>query len=507
MREVARYGFSAPIADSSGAWLLIRGLMDRWIASKGTRREDDAGVRFEFPDGRVGDLSIVETTASSGDAIAWTLEEPTEGGLFKTGIALGRSANVLAVACELDAGAPVQVVAPVLFEARCPSVLRDIIDGQVPWAVGETLVSTRPLRFAGDEGGTRLCALITSEVRSLPLVVVTDVEGLVLHPGIAEVMARDLAGLAIVATATDSASTVVTRMLGTEWSCYNGALRLYWPFRAMARSPFRHPLWTARRLLHGVAGTEEAARRIRTQLRRKILGLSTLTIRRHPIFDEIERGHRAQGADARRREAASQGELVKLLEGDNTRLESEIQKLQERVGRLEADLANAQAISSWAAKDDGDEVLPDEDIPPASVAEAVAIARGRYNGLLVFGDDITGGIEALAQNAGPPEKILGYLGGLANLAEALRGGALGATIVQWLKDRGFRVSGESETIKNSRAEMKQRTWHDGQGRREFDLHLKPTDATSPDRCVRIYFDWKADDKTVVVGWLGRNPGI
>jgi hypothetical protein len=509
MREVARYAFSAPIAelaDASGAWVSVCRMVDRWIASKGTRREHDAGIQIEFGDGRVADLSTIEMSCSSGNAISWTLEEPTEGGVFKTGIALGRSADVIAVACELDAGAPVQVVAPVVFEARCPQVLRDIIESEIPWSTRETRLSTRPLRFTGDQGGTDLSDLIISEVRSLPLVIVSAFEGLVLHPGIAEGMARDLAGLAIVATAADSASWVVTRTLGIDWSCYNGALRLYWPFRAMDRSPFRHPLWTSRRLLYGVDDTEQAARRIRTQLRRKILGLSTLTIRRHPIFDEIERGHRAQAADVRRKEAASQGELLKLLEGDNDRLEDENRKLQDRVARLEADFANAQAMVSWAAKDDGEEVLPDEDVPPSTVAEAVAKARTRYARLLVFGDDVAGGIEPLAENAGPPEKILGYLVALADLAETLQKGPLGATIVQWLKDRGFHVSGESETIKNSRAEMKQRTWHDGRRRREFDLHLKPTDATSPDRCVRIYFDWNADEKKVVVGWLGRKPG-
>lgn len=509
MREVARYAFTAPIselADPDAAWMSVRRAIEVWLGSKGTRREHDGAIRIDFVDGRMAHLSTAEMAAACGEVISWALEEPTDGGLFRTALAVARSAEVLAVACELDAGAPMQVVAPVFFDARCPQVVRDIIDANVSWSVRETRVSTRPLRFAGDQGGSDLAALITSDTRALPLVVVSDVDGLVLHPGIAEGVARDLAGLAIVAIATDSASWVVTRTLGVDWSCYNGAVRIYWPFSATDHSPFRHPLWTSRRLLDGVDGTEEASRRIRTQFRRKILGLSTLTIRRHPIFDEIERGHRAQVAEARRKEAASQGELLELYEADNTRLETENRALQERVARLEADFANARAVLKWSAKVEEEELPPDEEVSPSTVAEAVAKAESRYPQLLVFGNDVAGGVQTLAENAGPPDKILAYLTGLADLAQALRNGPLGATTVQWLKEHGLHVSGESETIQNSKAEMKQRTWHDGLRRREFDLHLKPTDATSPDRCVRIYFDWDSDQRRVVVGWLGRKPG-
>ncbi len=54
--------------------------------------------------------------------------------------------------------------------------------------------------------------------------------------------------------------------------------------------------------------------------------------------------------------------------------------------------------------------------------------------------------------------------------------------------------------------MKARTWDDGAGaRREFELHLKPAEGTSPDRCVRIYFDYDETAQRAVVGWIGRHP--
>ena len=510
MREVARYGFTTgpgTAEDAAQAWLSARSLVDRWLTSKGRRNEIDGTSKLELVSGRTANLSTHETTSTFGEMISWTIDEPIDSGAFRTAISVARTGGKTALACELDAGAPLQVLAPVVFEARCPQVLRDILEGIIPWFVGETRVIARPLRFTGDDGGAGLSDLITSDTRSLPLVVVSEREGFVLHPGVAEEMARELAGLAVVASVSDSASWFLTRALGADWSCYNGAIRLYWPFRAMDRSAFRHPLWTSRRLLADVDGTEQAARRIRTQLRRRILGLSTLTIRRDPLFDEIEQSYRVQTAELKRREAASQGELVTLLEADNSRLEVDNRTLLDRVSRLETDLANARAIANWERADEADEaLLPDDELAPGSVDEAVEKAKARYP-RLVFGDDVIQGIADLAETAGPPNKILGYLGSLSALGDALDNGALGATIVQWLKDRGVHVSGESETIRNSRAEIKERTWHDGQKRREFDLHLKPSDATSPDRCVRIYFDWNAEKKKIVVGWVGPKPGI
>jgi hypothetical protein len=47
-------------------------------------------------------------------------------------------------------------------------------------------------------------------------------------------------------------------------------------------------------------------------------------------------------------------------------------------------------------------------------------------------------------------------------------------------------------------------WSDGQGKREFRLHLKPTDGTSPDRCVRFYFEFDEERQITIVGWVGRH---
>ena len=78
-------------------------------------------------------------------------------------------------------------------------------------------------------------------------------------------------------------------------------------------------------------------------------------------------------------------------------------------------------------------------------------------------------------------------------------------MLDWLREQGLKASNESDTIRNSTAEMQKRTWHDGQVKRRFESHLKPSEGTSPDRCVRICFDYDSEAKKTVVGWVGRHP--
>ena len=115
------------------------------------------------------------------------------------------------------------------------------------------------------------------------------------------------------------------------------------------------------------------------------------------------------------------------------------------------------------------------------------------------------GVRTIAPDAGPPDKIYDYLQALADLARLRRDGPIGAGMVQWLAQRGVAASGESETVRNNRSEMTKRRWHNGRKHEEFELHLKPAEATAADRCVRIYFNWDDISEKVVVGWVGRHP--
>lgn len=143
--------------------------------------------------------------------------------------------------------------------------------------------------------------------------------------------------------------------------------------------------------------------------------------------------------------------------------------------------------------------------PPETVLDAVRQAKQQYASALIFGTDVMVGVAQLAPNAGPPEKVLAYFGHLAEMTVLRQTVGLGAAPIKWFQKRGVDCSGESRIHRNSTSEQRKRTWNDGTGSRVFEQHLKPSEATHPDRCVRIYFDYDESLKRCIIGWVGRHP--
>jgi len=282
---------------------------------------------------------------------------------------------------------------------------------------------------------------------------------------------------------------------------------LYWPFRNARGDPRDHPLWTSQRLLEDASSTEEAGSRIRTTLRRRLFGLSAFAVEPSRLFETIRRAALDEELAQRRNLAQEHHDFQDLLElyaQEEQTLRAELEREHETSRQLRQDLYNLQARLVW--RDSGGDLDPSIESPlPTTVEEAVDRARKVFSQFLTFGDDVGDGVRTLPPDAGPPDKIYDHLQVLADLAQVRRDGPIGCGMVQWLSSGGVPASGESETIRNSRSEMAKRRWHDGRQRKEFELHLKTAEATAPNRCVRIYFDWDAASEKVVIGWVGKHP--
>jgi hypothetical protein len=294
--------------------------------------------------------------------------------------------------------------------------------------------------------------------------------------------------------------------VGQEWSCFGAAIRLYWPNATQGSDPFAHPLWTASKLLFRYSSTEEAANGITQQLRRQLMAVASFSIREPAAISAIRVQARRAAQERRLAEARSIEDYRKLAE-DYAKSLDECQVALSQVidarDRALADLANERILRTYA--ESAADVEPETETPPATVAEAFDRAKASLSDLLVFGDDCERGISDLNENAGPPAKILAWLQKLAEASRHKKNGTLGKSVIQWLRDQGLKVSGEGEKDANNPLERKKRTWHDGISDRYFDAHLKPAEGTSPDRCVRIYFDWNAEKQRYSVGWIGRHP--
>lgn len=258
--------------------------------------------------------------------------------------------------------------------------------------------------------------------------------------------------------------------------------------------------------MYQVQGTEDASRRIRSVIRKRLFSASAFAVEQPLLFDRIEDERAREVIQEKLKLASTAQDYKALAEGyvqDNEELRFQLRQERDNIKQLRHDLYQLQLVKAWEEADG--EVQPDQEMPPGSVDDAVDRARRLYAQQLTFGNDLGESTQTLVPNAGPPDKILDYLRVLASLVDKRREGPLGDTMIQWLKKNGVAASNESETIQNNRDEMRKRTWHDGRAQRKFEMHLKPVEAAHPDRCVRIYFDWDEASAKIVLGWIGRHP--
>jgi hypothetical protein len=507
MRKVATYAFSRPISSNIVEIELVRleDLVHSWLCKKGVTVIDgsamapDDGSRVEYLEGSI-DSTI-------GNIREYKLTETSDAGLFQTSMIFGSDGNELAVYAELRVGGGLNQLSPVQFDAKCPHVIRTIIDSSDSWCVSETPLTTSFVPFYGDAGAQNFIQILFHPSRNLPVVAISKYEGTALSENIALDIAKDLCRLAIVAALDEEASLFLTNTKGKEWSCFNGAIRLYWPMRENSQNPHSHSLWTRYSLLSGVFDVKDSCYRIRKILRRRVLGASAFSVWEPALFSAIRKASRNEKLEqltANAKTTEDWREIADSYAKDNDKLQGVVDDLTSELTDLSVQVNNLQLALQWQDSVQ-DEINSAVDIPPATVADAVEKAREEFTDTLLLGDEVNEGISSLAQNAGPPEKIYQYLKLLSQMASVIKNGSLGTTAIQWLNNRGAICSGESETIKNSKVEKKKRTWKYGGISSVYEMHMKPCDATTPDRCVRIYFDTNAALGKVIIGWVGRHP--
>jgi len=142
---------------------------------------------------------------------------------------------------------------------------------------------------------------------------------------------------------------------------------------------------------------------------------------------------------------------------------------------------------------------------PGTVNEAALFAARLYSQYLHIGGDVPGGISRLDPGAGPPTKILHQLSLLHDYAELINTTSDPGDVQRWLRERGVDVSSESPADERNSYFRNARTWDDGAGNSYFSLHSRPSNHTSFNRCVRIYFKIDRKNKKALVGWIGPKP--
>ena len=367
MRKVAAYTMESVSGDSeaaNSAYDFASTTIGKWLSSKGERGAEDDD-NFIFKDGHAGRIIDFQEDTSEGCLRTIVLLEHIESGVFETRIVLGRTKTGCAIFSELRAASVPGLLSPFQYDVRRPKFVTDLLAGEKDWYLGETLLPGRPMYFRGAQGAINLARLIWHVDRSVPFIVISTEGGRSITDNFVENVYSDLAGLAIVGAVDEAAAWGLTDLRGSDWSCYNGAIRVFWPMIGATQTAKSHPLWTKASLFYGLSEPRDASYRIRRQLRRQILGISAFSIHEPRLLRALRaelRVIRRKELDESFKKSASANDYREIAESyakENDHLRDEIKSKEDRLTELEDQVENLQIALRYASVAQAD-VPPDE---------------------------------------------------------------------------------------------------------------------------------------------------
>jgi hypothetical protein len=499
MRLVAKFQFTTP-SENDAVAQLANDILDKWSGSKFDKKDDGSVVIRQSGSPAVFERSSDEIDGKRRDT--FTILEPVDGGDLQTDIDVLVDVRRTAFRCRISLASDSGII-PTGVSLRPPRFVREIVGLGMPWTIGVDGERVFAQHFAVDvEEVPQLEELMFAPQRRLPIVMVSELDGETLAGDVQERIGQDLCGLAHTVRLSHEAAWELTRSRGREWSCYNGAIRLFWPLRSNSHDYRAHPLWTHDNLMR-MGTTVQARDRLRGIIGGRILEASTF-VADDIAFHDFEVAKLRRAADQVRAVAMGDGDMKALADAyaeENDALRARVDAQDKEIATLQGNI-EALTIALRSASS-ADEAEPNE-APPQTIREAVAAARNKLRGRVVIASETDADIEELNPSAGPPDKILRYLLTLGDLADALSAGPLGQSVPIWLRERNVECSVDSETFKVSEKGKRFRTRVIEGETVECEFHAKPSEGVSPDLCARIYFATATNAPFVKVGYIGRH---
>lgn len=501
----------ARLRDTVSKWVVDR-LTAKWGASSpvlvfdGASREPLPGHQVKATTDQHDAVEIAEVT--------WT--HPHDGGSkWVSHCTMARSADKIAFAMNLRLQSNEFDLRPLAFQLGRPAVIDTIVQ-QFHCSVSGVPVQTAARVIGDDDVDDLVSGLLLSPERHVPVVAVS-VDGYTDRALVnADELQKSVLGFASVVSLKDKwAAFRLTDAVGKPLSCYNGAVRMYWPGLTLTSDPFDHPLFLPGRLL-------APGRSISQDLFRFLNSIASFRFREgKPIADAraIVENRRAQELDEIRKAVARGGldaaEMEKALErawDEENRLRSELAERDARISDLTDQLDAQKQV--WAAiRDEAQSAAraPAQVESKAtsgfeSVAEAIAAAKGDFCGpakplVLLERAEKTAAESPYKQ----PDKVYEVLKALHDIGEKWKKnkGALGPD--------GWRGALEKEGFiyKPAISQTTRTKWGDeytfkyNGDKLLFEEHVT-LGAGDPNTCASVH--WILDKKNwvVVVGHCGRH---
>ena len=403
MRSVAKFKLVHPEAEPD-LFAQAEATLQSWFDAK---FEPAANGEYRFRrDGRRAIATIIREDFEGSRLLRVRVTEDVIGGKLTTQAALLSSDNEVRFTADL--GVVATGVSRPTVALRAPRFVQDIVGLGRAWHIesGRDRVFSNP--FSVEVDNVNLFKdLILSEDRALPVVAISKIDGHVEFPNLAADLAKRIAGLAHVCVLDEASSWDLTDHLGEQWSCYNGAVRIYWPGGVGRGLPFRHTLWRADRVLARHDTLDDAQKWLDNTITSRIIEASSYVSDDHAFvaLEERRAAARIEVAAKKAEDDADYKQLANVYAEENDSLKERIKELKAQIENAEAELFGLRAAYYRGEVGGEPTGFEETEAPPASVSEAVERAIQAYASDLEFADSISDSVATLSPTAGPPGKI------------------------------------------------------------------------------------------------------
>lgn len=322
--------------------------------------------------------------------------------------------------------------------------------------------------------------------------------------GAPEIVAENLAGLAEVYTLADiPTSYELTAQLGKLLSCYNGAVRIYYPGFSLRSNYEECPLYLADSLLF-LQHEYSFARK----LLRLISSVAVMRYAPGPIYRKAE----AELVNQRRIMPVIAGldaislddaQVERIVQDQVGQYREEVRRLHSRIHALESalDSVRGQLAEIIGDYEEEDEV---EESRFADVTDAVMQAEEDFNDILIFHPKAHTSAERSPY--GQPERAYRALQALAEVgrirrAAVERGESIGA-LEDAFKERGFTYTARISMTSRGQYGHEYEITYENE-KHAIHEHLVLGKGT-PKTCLRIHFFWDDYKQAFVIGHVGRH---
>lgn len=452
-----------------------------------------------------------------GDAELFTIEwshphDRDPSSVWHTSVVLGRHGSDVDVAITIRIATVQMVMRPVGYEIGRPRIVSELIDDYAPrmngWPVPASVEAVKTAdvtRFANE--------VLLAPERSLPVVLVTP-DTWTENPRVDPEETFDaVMGFAHVAVMESKwAAFKLTDVLEKDLSCYNGAVRIYWPGFALNASPFSHRLYLPINLefwkAKGIPFGKHLFRMFAAISAFRFTEGSAIRDARKAMA-EAERADLARIVDEAKRGSATKEQVeTQLLEAM-----IKIEELTEENERLKGDLAAQKAawgdiqgfIGHGEADNDASESVaapPLKEASFATVADAYQMAKKEFTGPLVFLESADR--SAVESPFKSPERVYELFEALHLVAQEWRrnNGALGQSWNDAMRDLGFDYRDQVSATTKGKWRKEYEFQYKGQPRL-FEKHIT-IGAKQADKCLSVHLYRDDDDLVLVVGHCGRH---